>query len=134
MQDKTIISAKKIPVQMVQTKLATAIKNGPNGERRFNRLIDSANKHAAQLIPKAAEKAAWCAVTIEADLVMIHLNLKDVSKAYAYLFSFDEFYTKEDLEELDNDKNYRGYNLISHSLMGYPDEKTLVSIQSLRDD
>ena len=76
---------------------------------------------------RAKEKAAWCAVTIEADLVMIHLNLKDVSKAYAYLYAYDEFYTEEDGQ-------YKGYNLINHCLMDYDEKHIMVSSRSLIDD
>lgn len=127
MQDRSVAHNKKVQVQMVQTEDAVAIKNGIGGQQRFDRLLESANKHALDIIPQAIDRIVWCTVTVESDLVMVHFNYKDLGKAYAYLYAYDEFYTEEDGQ-------YKGYNLINHCLMDYDEKHIMVSSRSLIDD
>lgn len=112
---------------MIQTPGAVAIKNGVGGQQRFDHLLESANKHASDIIPQATDKVVWCTVTIESALVMIHFNYKDLGSAYAYLYTYDEFYTQEDGQ-------YKGYNLIDHCLMNYDQTQVMVNSRSLIDD
>lgn len=126
-QDKSVANARKISVQMIQTKKAVEIRNQPGGTQRYDRLIESANKHAMDIIPQAQAKQVWCTITVEAGLVMVHFNHKDTSKVYAYLYSYDEFYKWED-------EQYHGYSLVTHCLSDYKDEDTFVSSRALLDD